>query len=148
VITNNQNFGNEGDLNYSIMEAKNGNLKLWLSILRWTARIVAVLIVAFFLFMFIGEGLNGRPVGSPKLVARDYFLLSMMALFNVGLLIGLWREGLGGLISLVFMSTTIIFHQIEGITPVIFYITLFPGILYILSWYFHRNLVHKSGPSE
>jgi len=41
------------------------NKPLWLTILRWSARIIAVLIVAFFLFMFIGEGLNARPVGSP-----------------------------------------------------------------------------------
>jgi hypothetical protein len=112
--------------------------------LRWSARIIAVLIVAFFLFMFIGEGLNGRPVGSPQLVARDYILLSLMALFNIGLLIGLWKEGLGGLISLVFMATIIIIHQIEGIKPVIFYFALLPGILYLLSWYFHRSLTQKA----
>jgi hypothetical protein len=122
------------------MEVHNGNKSIWLLILRWSARIIAVLIVAFFLFMTIGESLNGRPNNSHPLIPRDYFILSLMTMFNIGLIIGLWREGLGGLISLLFMATLIISHQLEGITPVIFYFTLLPSILYILSWYYPRKL--------
>jgi hypothetical protein len=31
---------------------------VWLSVLRWTARILAVLFVGFFLLMFIDEGME------------------------------------------------------------------------------------------
>jgi len=122
------------------MEAKNGNKKLWLLILRWSARIIAILIAIFFLLMFLGEGIQNHSPNAQALVARDYILLSLKALYLIGLIIGLWREGLGGLISLVFMMTQIAIHQTEGVGSAIFYYMLMPSILFILSWYFHRRL--------
>ena len=122
------------------MEAKNGNKKLWFLILRWTARIIAILIAILFLLMFFGEGIQNHSPYSQTLVARDYILLILKALYIIGLIIGLWREGLGGLISFVFMTTQIVIHQIEGVGSVIFYYMLLPSILFILSWYFHRRL--------
>ena len=123
-----------------MMEAKNGNKKLWLLILRWSARIIAILIAILFLLMFFGEGILNHSPNAQALAARDYILLTLKALYIIGLIIGLWREGLGGLISLVFMTTQIVIHQIEGVGSVIFYFTLLPSILFILSWYFHRRL--------
>ena len=122
------------------MEAQNVNKKLWLSILRWSARIIAILIAILFLLMFFGEGIQNHSPYSQTLVARDYILLILKALYIIGLIIGLCREGLGGLISLVFMTTQIVIHQIEGVGSVIFYYMLLPSILFILSWYFHRRL--------
>jgi len=58
--------------NQLVMETKNGNKPLWLSILRWGARIIALLFVAFFLVMFIGEGgIWSQPKNLP-LEMRDY----------------------------------------------------------------------------
>ena len=126
-------------LNQIVMEAINKKKLLWLTILRWSARIIALLIVLFSLAMFIGESTGGRSAGAPPLQTRDYIILSLWALFIIGLIIGLWREGLGGLISLVFMTIHIIILQMEGATSVIFFVMLLPSILYILSWYFHRR---------
>ena len=100
MITNIPNFDYIEVLNYSIMEAQKVNKKLWLSILRWSARIIAILIAIFFLFMFFGEGIQNHSPNSQTLVARDYILLTLKALYIIGLIIGLWREGFGGLISL------------------------------------------------
>jgi hypothetical protein len=122
------------------MEVKNRNKPLWLSILRWSARILALLVAIFLLFMFIGESIGGRPANAQPLQARDYFLLSLFGLYFIGLIIGLWREGLGGLISLVFMAIHIIFLTSEGIKNLTyFYVMFLPSVLYILSWYFHRR---------
>lgn len=125
------------------METKNGNKKLWLLILRWSARIIAILIAIFFLLMYFGEGIQNHSPNSQTLVARDYILLTLKALYIIGLIIGLWREGLGGLISLVFMTTQIIIHQTDGVGSAIFYYMLLPSILFILSLYFHRRLAQQ-----
>jgi hypothetical protein len=111
-----------------------------LKFLRWTARITAILIAAFCLLMFFGEGIQDHSPNAIPLVTRDYIILSLWALFIIGLIIGLWWEGLGGLISLVFMVTHIVILQIEKGIPVIFYFLLVPGILYLLSWFYHRRL--------
>jgi hypothetical protein len=117
---------------------------IWLKILRWCARIIAILFVAFILMMFIGEGgFWSQPKGLP-LRMRDYVLLSLFGLYVAGLVIGLWREGLGGLISLAFIVTHIVILSAEGIKNLTyFYVMLLPGILYLLSWYFHRRLIRQ-----
>lgn len=122
------------------MKENTGTKPLWLSILRWGARIIAILFVAFFLMMFIGEGgFWNQPKGAP-LGARDYIILSLWGLFMIGLIIGLWREGLGGLISFIFLLAHIIVLKVEGSsTGIYFYLMLIPSILFLSSWYFHRR---------
>jgi hypothetical protein len=61
------------------MEAKNGNNKLWLLILRWSARIIAILIAIFFLLMFFGEGIQDHSPNAQPLVA-GYFIFILMVL--------------------------------------------------------------------
>lgn len=122
------------------MENQKDKKPVWLTIFRWNARILAILVAIFLLFMFIGESIGGRSANAQPLQARDYFLLSLFGLYFIGLLIGLWREGLGGLISLVFMAVHVIFLKSEGMKNLIyFYVMFIPGLLYILSWYFHRR---------
>jgi hypothetical protein len=125
--------------NQLVMGAQSGTKPLWLTILRWSARIIAILIIIFSLFMFIGESIGGRSADAPPLQTRDYIILSLWALYIIGLVIGLWREGLGGLISLVFMAIHIFILQMEGSNSIIFFVMLLPSILYILSWYFNRR---------
>jgi len=121
------------------METKNGNKPLWLSILRWGARIIALLFVAFFLVMFIGEGgIWSQPKNLP-LGMRDYAILSLYGFYLIGLFTGLRWEGLGGLISLVFMTILIVILASEEHNIVIFYVFFLPSALYLLSWYFHRR---------
>ena len=123
------------------METQSGTKPLWLTILRWSARIIAILIIIFSLFMFIGESIGGRSADAPLLQTRDYIILSLWALYIIGLVIGLWREGLGGLISLVFMAIHIFILQMEGSNSIIFFVMLLPSILYLLSWHFQRRWV-------
>jgi hypothetical protein len=117
---------------------------LWLSILRWGARVIAILIVAFILMMFIGEGgFWSQPANMP-LTTRDYVLLSVMGIYWIGLIIGLRWEFWGGLISLALMSTLILSLQFTHTGGLWFDLMLVPGILYLLSWYLHRRHCRQS----
>ena len=112
----------------------------WLNILRWTARIFAMIFVIFFLFMFIGESI-GSSTHYAHLYWRDYLLLSLWFITVIALLIGLWSELYGGLISLVSTLTQFIFLTFEGDRAPIFFIILVPSLFYLMSWYYHRQML-------
>jgi hypothetical protein len=126
------------------VEANTRTKPLWLKILRWIARILALLFIAFILVMFIGEGGTWSQPKNLPLGVRDYGLLSLFGLYVIGLIIGWWREGLGGLISLVFIVALIVILLSEGDYQLTyFYIMLLPDILYLLSWCFHRKFTQQ-----
>jgi len=132
------------------MHIKNGNKPLWLSIQRWFARIIALLFIVFILAMFIGEGGFWRHnTGVQPLHVRDYLFLSFFGMYVIGLIIGFWREGLGGLISLLFMMIHIIILSSEGIKNLTyFYAMLLPCLLYLLSWHFHRRYARQNAQTS
>jgi hypothetical protein len=49
-------------------------------------------------------------------VDKHYFIMSLWILTPIGYLIGLWREGLGGLISLVSTLTHIAFLPVNSLS--------------------------------
>lgn len=129
------------------METKNPHKPVWLSILRWTARILAMLFVIFLLSMFIGESIQSTSHNT-HLHWREYFFFGLMGITLIRFLIGLWREGLGGLISLV--STLIIFISLtlNGVNASFCFLILIPSILYLLSWYFHKTILVNEESSQ
>ena len=80
---------------------------------------------------------------------KHYFIMNLWILTPIGYLIGLWKEGLWGLISLVSTLTHIVFLSREGFGDAIFVFYLFlsilliPSILYLLYWYFNRKVIGK-----
>jgi len=122
-----------------------------ISIIRWTARIIGTLIVVLTLFIGIGETLESyRKHGA---AAADPFDILMIITFSfwgiglAGLILALWKEGLGGLISLI---SFIIFFCLIAINPkpeVHFMSTLFifliPSVLYLCYWWFAKKLPNK-----
>ena len=117
---------------------------VWLNIIRWTARILALLIIIFILFMFIGESI-GSSSHKTDLSGRDYLLLSLFGITLIGLGIGFWKEGLGGLISLVSTLSHIIILSFEGVRNLFyFYVFLVPSILYLIYWYFNKTIKAKA----
>ncbi len=124
----------------SCMKTTTQKRLVWLNIIRWTARILALLIIIFILFMFIGESI-GSSSRKVNLSARDFLLLSLFGITLIGLGIGFWREGLGGLISLVSTLSHIIFLSINGVGNLFyFYVFLVPSILYLMYWYFNKTI--------
>jgi hypothetical protein len=117
---------------------------VWLKIIRWTARILALLIIILILVMLIGESI-GSSSHKINLSDRDFLLLSLWGITLIGLGIGFWREGLGGLISLVSTLSHIIILSSEGVGNLkSFYVFLVPSILYLMYWYFNKTIKAKA----
>jgi CHASE2 domain-containing sensor protein len=108
------------------------------------ARSVALLFIVFILFMPVGVGgLWKHSSGAHTSDIIDYLLLLFYGLYMGGLIVGFWREGLGGLISFGFMMIRIIIFAYYWNVPILFYVLFVPSLLYLLSWYFHRGYVRQ-----
>ena len=118
---------------------------VWLKIIRWSARIIALLFAIVLFFSFTVEDMNPLSINP-----QDYFFLSLWVLIPISYLIGLWEEGLGGLISLVSILTLIIIfltregHHYSFYFYLILSIFLIPSILYLIYWYFNKTIRAKA----
>jgi len=65
---------------------------VWLSIIRWSARIIALLFAIVLCIMFISEDMSPF-YRNAALFEKHYFILSLWILTPIGYLIGQWREG-------------------------------------------------------
>ena len=113
---------------------------------RWIARILGLLMAAFAIFMAIGYLIEGRQKhpGAPLLSGVTPTVMIIFIIWGIGLfglLLGWWKEKLGGFLSLsCFMLVFILnlFNQeaqekmIALIPMVIFSI---PSLLFISCWY-------------
>ena len=122
-----------------------------ISIIRWMARIIGTLMVAFTLIIFIGETLESY--NKHDAAAFDTFDTLMIITFIflgvglAGLILALWKEGLGGIVSLV---SLIIFIFLVDTNPKInvsvsiaVIILLIPSILYLCYWWLTRKSSNK-----
>jgi hypothetical protein len=122
---------------------------IWLGIIRWTARIIALLFAIVLFIMFISEDMSPI-IRLAQRADKHYFMMSLWIITPIGYLIGLWREGLGGLTSLISTLTHIVFLPKEGFGNAIFIFyllisaLLIPSILYLLYWYFNRITMAKA----
>lgn len=115
--------------------------------LRWTARIVGTLLVLFTLFMAIGETVEGyQRAGKASLEALGILqIITFIFWFSglAGLIWAWWKEGTGGLFSLICTAIFIILVEVNPearFTPILL-IFFLPSVLYILYWW----LTKKSG---
>jgi hypothetical protein len=122
--------------------------------LKWSARIFGSLLVVFTLFMFFGELIESQrsatglthPSYSPLLII--IFIIWGIAL--AGLVLAIWKEGLGGLISLVsFILVYILnlFNQeatMRGSAIFLFLFFSIPAILYLIYWKLNKDDANKA----
>jgi hypothetical protein len=107
--------------------------------------------VTITLFIGIGEMLEGY--SKHGAVASDTFDTLMIITFTfwgaglAGLILALWKEGLGGIVSMV---SFIIFIFLVGINPkpevsfsILLFIFLIPSILYLSYWWLMRRSSNK-----
>ena len=88
--------------------------------------------------------------------ASDYIVLASCSVYLIGLLIGFKWELLGGLISLGFLVIAIIYfiyYESNYRIYILIFILMIPCILYIISWYFHRefeinHILHENSKDE
>jgi len=112
--------------------------------LRWTARITGTLMVLFTLFMFIGALLESQKRhGESALSSFTPLMLIIFAFWGIalaGLILAIWKEGLGGIISLlsfILMYILNLFNKeasMRGNAIAIFLFFCIPSILYLVYW--------------
>jgi hypothetical protein len=116
-----------------------------ISIIRWTARIVGTLLVLFTILIGVGEMLEsynkhgGSPLNNFDILTIVTFVFWIVGL--AGLILALWKEGKGGIISLF---SFIIFIFLVGINPksnfsYVLFIYLIPSVLYIYCWWLTKK---------
>ena len=118
--------------------------------LRWTARISGTLLVAFTLFFVIADFIdgmnrnNGAPLASFSTLIIIIFIIGGIAL--AGLILALWKEGMGGVISLgsfILIYILNLFNteaSVRGGALPIFFIFSVPSILYLRYWKLTRDI--------
>jgi hypothetical protein len=83
-----------------------------IAFLRWTARIWSILSILFIMAFAIGEGLlfqETAPFRLSELVGLLFFPVGIL----IGMLLGWWREGLGGIVTMV---SLVVFYGISFFT--------------------------------
>lgn len=113
------------------------------SIINWTARIIGTVMVAFTLFIGIGELLEGQNKPSSGLDTYIIITFIVWGIGLAGLLFAIWKPGAGGLIALL---SFIVFNILAAVypnpdstyTPVLL-LFLLPSILFLLVWKLKKN---------
>ncbi|OFY60475.1 MAG: hypothetical protein A2Y71_12015 [Bacteroidetes bacterium RBG_13_42_15] len=126
--------------------------------LRWTARISGTLLVAFTLFFVIADFIdgmnrnNGAPLASFSTLIIIIFIIGGIAL--AGLILALWKEGMGGVISLgsfILIYILNLFNteaSVRGGALPIFFIFSVPSILYLRYWKLTRDIFRHKENTE
>jgi hypothetical protein len=117
--------------------------------LRWIARISGTLMVVFTLIMAIGEFIEGQKRSTGALqTSFTPLILTIFVIWGIaliGLVLSLWKEGLGGIISIIsFMLMYILnlFNKeavMRGNAIIVFLIFSIPSILYLIYWKLNKD---------
>lgn len=117
--------------------------------IRWIARIVGSFLVVFTVVFVTGSLLeelgknNGSPQSSFSLLMVVIFIIWGIAL--AGLVLALWKEGLGGGISLTCFALMGVLNMFNAESPnkiqalLVFLIFMIPSFLYIYYWWLKKR---------
>ena len=122
------------------------------NVLLWTARIYGTFVVAILLYLTAIEYLEELNRGASPLasfyplineVMKYPHILLPWVLAGVGLVLALWKEGLGGGISLIGLIISLFvfgfLRQLNAFIPISF--VSIPSILYLIYWW---KMLHHS----
>jgi hypothetical protein len=87
--------------------------------LRWIARITGTLVVLFFLFWMGGEILEGKGKPQTSFDFQAWTFFGTWGIATAGLVLALWKEGLGGIISLISYFVVNYLSQTNAATGII-----------------------------
>jgi len=98
-----------------------------MKVIRWTARILSVLILAFHVLSFLGEGLPSN------LPTHDVVNLILWGVVMLGLIIAWKWEGIGGLVIIL---VSVVQNHFEPmlLSMWAFWIAPFTGVLFLIYW--------------
>jgi glycerol-3-phosphate acyltransferase PlsY len=127
-------------------------------IIRWAARITGTLLVAITLLIGLGEMIDGY-INNAGSSAETFTPLGIIIFITwgvalAGLVLALWKEKLGGYISLAFYIITYLLTLVNPETPnkgrvyIVFLIFIIPSLLYLLYWQLAKNKPLKTDFKE
>lgn len=101
-----------------------------LTVVRWTARISSIPIIIVFLLMFFGEGFD------PTKVKPFEWVMLLFSPFGLvlGMILGWWKEGLGGAITILSYFGALLVGDFSGSGAGYLLICASPGILFLIAW--------------
>jgi hypothetical protein len=121
------------------MSASLASVTLVANGLRWTARLLALMLASLVLLMAIGEGFNpGRLTTAELILTVPFFVVW------IGLLLG-WRwEGIGGILVVAGVAGFYLIHFAQtgfGRFPMgwVFPMMAAPGVLFLVCWWLRRQ---------
>ncbi len=122
------------------MKASVQKTPVGLNILRWSARILSLLLVGYFLLIFF----NISVTPSIKFTNLGFLIIVFLIVLLTclaGMLIGFKWEAIGGGINLIagIMLCVLVYYRWNWQTTYPYLIMTIPGILYLLSWYLHKK---------
>jgi hypothetical protein len=130
------------DIQNSTKMKKSSNIGL-----RWAARITGTLMVVFTLIFAIGELFEHPSKQGPGLDSYTKVVFTVWGIGLAGLVLALWKEGLGGKISLLCF---IVFNILVATNPnpeyrysVVLLFFLIPSILYLRWWWLDKKSMDK-----
>ncbi len=114
-----------------------------IGILRWTARIIGTLMVAFTLLFLIGSLLEGYNKPGPGTDTFTKIIFVFWGIGLIGLISAIWKPGIGGIVSLL---SFIVFNILAAVNPnpdsrysIVLLMFLLPSILFILQWWIDKS---------
>lgn len=124
------------------------------AVIRWSARMLGLIMAGFLLFMFVGYSLEGRSPSFDSLTPFAAIGLALMGIYMVAMLMALKWERAGSLIGAVSLAGffTILFlgllpgnvsggFSIKGVLNPVFLALWIPILLYLVCW-----RLEKRGP--
>jgi hypothetical protein len=105
-----------------------------LATVRWAARISSILVIGVFLLMFFGEGFD------PTKVKPNEWIMLLFGPFGfmLGMILGWWKEGLGGAITIVSFFGAMLVGDYSGSGATNMAICAVPGILFLFAWFLSK----------
>jgi hypothetical protein len=107
------------------------------NILRWIARVWSILSIGMLVLFVFGEGFEAKP-SSAELVGLMFFPLGVI----MGMILGWWREMLGGLVAVGSLAAFYLWNFLQsGCLPLgpWFLLVVMPGFLFLISALFTRK---------
>jgi hypothetical protein len=120
------------------------------NIIHWTASIIGTLMVAFTLFIGIGELFEGKNKPGPGLDTYTIITFIVWGIGLGGLIYAIWKPRTGGLLSLVsfiVFNILVVFHPNSEATytPVLL-LFLIPSVLFLLVWSLKNQMSRIENP--
>lgn len=114
-----------------------------LKYLKWVGRIIGFLASAFFLVVFIGEGVPGFI--NNGIESEMLFFIFLLFIAIIGYAIAIKKEKIGGIMQIVGGSAMSGYHLIIGglkdfNVAIIFGLPfIFSGLISMICWYYNKN---------